>query len=70
MGEDLVMEAQAFISHCESCAPEAVDHLTFDYVLDAISDCDPRTTQYLMCRPAHCPHCSSPVSEKTLVVAR
>src|SRR6266404_1825567 len=64
--EDTVAETQQCLSGCESCAENA--DITFDYLLDQITGCDP-ATNYLMCRPANCPSCSRDVTEKTLVVA-
>jgi hypothetical protein len=59
--------AQASISGCEACAPSA--EITFDYILDAVTECDPTVTEYVMCRPAKCPCCFHEITEKTLVLA-
>jgi len=59
--------AEEFISGCEHCAPEAAE-ITFDYLLDAITGCDPTITEYVICRAAKCPGCNHNVMEKTLVV--
>jgi hypothetical protein len=61
-----LLEAESRIVHCERCCGDA--ELTFDYVLDALTQCDPAVTEYLLCRPAKCPTCLGDVTEKTLVV--
>jgi hypothetical protein len=61
-----VLEAQGYIYACEQCAENAV--ITFDYVLDGVTGCDPILTEYVMCRAARCPRCRSEVSPKTRVV--
>ena len=62
-----LLQAQEFISGCEYCAPEAAQ-ITFDYLLDAVTGCDPSTTEYVVCHTARCPCCNHEVAEKTLVV--
>jgi len=62
---DLVTEAQEWIACCERCYEEC-DH-SFDQILDALTECDPTNTEYLMCREARCPCCQGPLTEKTLV---
>jgi hypothetical protein len=52
---------------CECCATGA--GISFDYVLDAVTGCDPGITEYVMSHPAKCPRCSGEVTEKTLVIA-
>ena len=64
--ERQLQEAQACIIGCESCSDGA--EISFDYLLDAVSGCDPATTEYLICRPVQCPRCFHEVTEKTLVV--
>lgn len=64
--EEQLLEAQAFIAGCIRCAPKA--GLPFIYILDELTESDPATTTYVLCRPAHCPGCDGPVSENTLVV--
>ena len=61
----VLREAQAALSGCENCSADAL--LTFDYILDGITGCDPTATEYLLCRAAECPRCSCPIAEKTLV---
>jgi len=62
-----LLQAQEFISGCEYCAPEAAE-ITFDYLLDAVTGCDPSATDYVVCHTARCPCCNHEVAEKTLVV--
>jgi hypothetical protein len=64
--DPLVLGAENYVSGCFHCDERA--SLPFDYVLDAITGCDPRLTEYLMSRLAQCPRCSSKINEKTLVV--
>ena len=64
--ESQLLEAQACIIACESCSDGA--EISFDYLLDAVSGCDPSATEYLMPHPVHCPRCFRKVTEKTLVV--
>ena len=63
--EKLVMEAEQWILGCEHCADNA--GIALDYILDAVTGCDPDLTEYIMCRPASCPFCSSEIHEKTQV---
>ena len=64
--EATLLEAQDCVSGCEHCADNAT--ITFDYLLDAVTGCDP-ATEYAMDRSARCPRCNSEVTEKTFVVA-
>jgi len=63
--DPLVVGAECYVSGCYNCDQRA--SLPFDYVLDALTGCDPRLTEYLMCRLAQCPRCHSKINEKTLV---
>ena len=65
VGEALLGETEQWLSACEQCAENVA--ITLDYLLDALTGCDPRWTEYVMCRPARCPSCSSEIREKTLV---
>ena len=67
VNESELSEAQAFVVACEFCS--TIAELPFDYLLDAITGCDPRVTEYLMCHRVECPCCFSELSEKTRVVA-
>jgi hypothetical protein len=63
--EDIADLALEWVTGCESCADDALTE--FDYLLDAITHSDPRVTEYLLSRPAQCPFCSSPITEKTRI---
>jgi hypothetical protein len=63
--EPLVFGAEEYVSSCQHCNEAAT--IPFDYVLDALTGCDPRLTEYLMSRVAQCPRCSSEINEKTCV---
>ena len=63
--EPLVVEAEDFVSGCEHCDEGAL--IPFDYVLDALTACDPSKTENLMRRIAQCPRCLGEITEKTLV---
>jgi len=65
IGEPLLRRTERWVSACEHCSEIAP--VTFDYLLDALTDSDPKRTEYLMCRPARCPSCASEITEKTLV---
>jgi len=66
--ENQLLEAQYCLAGCESCDENA--SVTFDYLLDAVTGCDPTTTDYVMCRTAKCPNCLHVVNEKTRIVTR
>ncbi len=63
--EPMVFGAEGWVSGCERCTEAA--SIPFDYLLDALTGCDPRLTEYLMSRIAQCPHCGGEINEKTLV---
>jgi hypothetical protein len=65
--DDVLLEAQDLMTGCERCADYA--EIACDYLLDALTGSDPTKTEYLLPRPAHCPHCSAEVTEKTLVTS-
>ena len=67
MNEPELSEAQAFVVGCEVCSTRAL--IPFDYLLDAITGCDPSVTEYLMCHRVKCPCCFCELSEKTRIVA-
>jgi hypothetical protein len=64
--ESTLLDAESFISACEHCSARA--EIPFDQILDAITGCDPRTTEYVICHAAKCGNCHSEVMEKTLVL--
>lgn len=66
VNESLLAEAAAWISGCQCCTKGA--EMTFDYILDAIMDSEDPNTEYVMCRPVHCPRCQGEVTEKTCIV--
>ena len=59
-------KAERFIESCEFCNPD-VAKIPFDHILDEITGSDPTVTDYLLERPARCPHCHRNIIEKTLV---
>lgn len=60
-----ILEAREFVQACESCV-DAV-FLTFDYLLEAVTEGDPGT-DYFMLRATTCPSCGSSIHEKTRIV--
>jgi hypothetical protein len=66
LSESQIIEAEDFVVGCERCVNDA--EISFDYLLDALTGSDPSNTEYLMPRPARCPHCLCDVNEKTLVI--
>jgi hypothetical protein len=68
IGENLRAAAQSMISGCDQCCdcPE----ITFDCILDELTGCDPKSTEYILCRPARCPRCRRDVMERTIVLPR
>ena len=65
--ETILMQAQSAVTGCGKCVPAA--EMTFDYILDAVTGCDPATTEYVLNRPAKCPRCMGKITEKTFVIA-
>src|SRR5262247_2575755 len=65
--DQTVEEAECLISGCECCTDEA--EISFDYVLDELTESDPTRTEYLMSRRAQCPRCLAEVTEKTLIIS-
>jgi len=63
--EPIVAESEQWLISCENCAKHPV--ISFVYLLDALTGCEPSETEYLMCRPARCPRCNGNVCETTLV---
>ena len=68
VGENLRAAAQSMISGCDHCCdcPE----ITFECILDELTGCDPKSTEYILCRPARCPRCRRDVTERTIVLPR
>jgi hypothetical protein len=63
--ENILVEVEHVVMSCEACAENAATAL--DYLLDALTGCDPTVTTYLMRRPVRCPSCFGQIKEKTLV---
>lgn len=53
-------EAQDQIASCEACTPDEADIL-FDDVLDVLTGCDPKCTDYSLAEPALCPRCDAAI---------
>lgn len=66
--EPTLLDAESFVAACENCCEQA--ELPFDQLLDAITGCDPRTTEYVICHAAKCAACRHEIVEKTLIVPR
>ena len=64
--EGALMEAQNCVASCEYCVEHAT--ITLDYLLDALTGCDPTNTEYILCRPARCPSCFCNLTEKSRIV--
>ncbi len=58
-------EAERLIESCQHCNPAA--ELPFDWILDRVTGADPSVTDYILEKPAKCPHCGHGILEKTLV---
>jgi hypothetical protein len=41
--------------------------LSFDNILDRVTDSDPTVTDYILESPAKCPNCRRDIFEKTLI---
>jgi hypothetical protein len=63
---DLVRRAEQLIESCEQCNEEGAE-IPFDNILDRVTRCDPRLTDYILEVPAKCPNCQRQIFEKTLV---
>ena len=66
--EATLLDAEGFVAACENCCERA--EVPFDQLLDAITGCDPRITEYVICHPAKCGFCRQEIVEKTLIVPR
>jgi hypothetical protein len=66
--ESSLHEALQWVSGCRTCCEYAP--ISFDYILDAMTGGDPHLTEYVLCRPATCPHCAGIITEKTPVSVR
>src|SRR6516225_1744641 len=50
--------AEEWIISCEDCSPDTSEVL-FDSILDSITGCDPKSTDYVLSEPAQCPTCGA-----------
>jgi hypothetical protein len=50
--------AETKIVFCETCSPDMAE-VPFDCVLDSITGCNPRSTDYVLSETAHCPACGA-----------
>jgi hypothetical protein len=66
--EPTLLDAQSFIAACEHCSGRA--EVPFDQLLDAMTGCNPSTTEYVICHAAKCGGCRHDVMEKTLIVTQ
>src|SRR5215472_12939830 len=53
-----IRTAEKEIVSCESCSPDTAE-VPFDYILDSITGCDPKSTDYVLSKPAQCPACGA-----------
>jgi hypothetical protein len=67
--EATLFEAERFISGCENCETDTAE-ITFDYILDEVTGCNPTITDYSLCYPAKCRRCRHEVMPKTCIVTR
>ena len=63
--EFTLREALHWVSGCGACSGYAT--ISFDYILDGLTGCEPSTTEYVLCRPGRCPECATVITEKTAV---
>src|SRR5688572_28836609 len=61
IGLETLRRAEHQILSCEACTPDEAD-LPFDCVLDRITGCDPRTTEYVLPKRVLCPRCYAAVT--------
>jgi hypothetical protein len=50
--------AEKEIVSCEACSPDTAE-AAFDSILDLITGCDPKSTDYMLSEPAQCPTCGA-----------
>lgn len=62
----IVRTAEKLIDSCEHCNPQGAE-VTFDWILDRVTRCDPMVTDYILEMPALCPCCGRRILEKTMV---
>jgi len=59
-------QAENLIESCEHCNPDGAE-IPFDAILDHVTRCDNRVTDYILEAPESCPNCKRHVLEKTLI---
>ena len=64
--EAKLREAQAFLVACECCDSNA--GITFDYLLDALTERGSPAVEYVLSCPVRCPQCCGEVTGKTFVI--
>jgi hypothetical protein len=62
----MVCRAVKWLAGCEACMPGEAQ-VPFAWVLDRVTGCDGKTTDYVMVRPARCPKCVGDVLESTII---
>ena len=50
-------KAENLIDSCEACTPDQAE-IPFDSVLDFVTGCDPKLTDYVLAESARCPRCA------------
>ena len=53
-----IRTAEREVVSCEACSPDTAE-VPFDYILDSITGCDPKSTDYVLSEPAQCPACGA-----------
>ncbi len=59
-------EAASWITGCQKCTSGA--QMTFEYILDAVTESEDPASEYVIRHPVACPRCHSSITEKTLIV--
>jgi hypothetical protein len=63
---DVIRRAERMLAGCETCALDDAQ-VPFNWVLDKVTGSDPKTVDYLIIEPVHCPRCAESLTEYTLV---
>ena len=58
MDAQTIRTAEGEIVSCEACSPVTAE-VPFDHILDSITGCDPKSTDYVLLEPAQCPACGA-----------
>jgi hypothetical protein len=64
--EPILRNAETFVACCEYCT-DALE-IPFNQLLGALTGCDPKVTEYVICQPAYCPRCRHEITEKTFIL--